>query len=153
MTSPVQSEASSSKNAITLPPCIRIRGNPKSILSWIASMSLGFRADAPAGMLPVIVDGCAILGVIVFGGYAHLERRVMIATRPSRMEGPIVRAVQIFAANVDLALFKGAPSRLEHVMPADLEAGMNVPIAVGCDSAPPLSALKLHRLLGALIDV
>ncbi len=46
--------------------------NPKAILSWIAIMSLGFRADAPAGMLPAIVGGCAILGIIVFGGYAVL---------------------------------------------------------------------------------
>lgn len=46
--------------------------NPKAILSWIAIMSLGFQADAPAGMLPAIVGGCAILGIIVFGGYALL---------------------------------------------------------------------------------
>lgn len=45
-------------------------GNPKAILSWIAIMSLGFRADASPGMLPAIVGGCAILGIIVFGGYA-----------------------------------------------------------------------------------
>lgn len=47
-------------------------GNPKAILSWIAIMSLGLRQDAPAGILPAIVGGCAILGVIVFGGYALL---------------------------------------------------------------------------------
>lgn len=45
-------------------------GNPKAILAWIAIMSLGFRQDAPAGTLPVIIGGCAILGVLVFGGYA-----------------------------------------------------------------------------------
>jgi threonine/homoserine/homoserine lactone efflux protein len=47
-------------------------GNPKAIMAWIAIMSLGFREDAPAGTLPAIVGGCAILGVIVFGGYALL---------------------------------------------------------------------------------
>lgn len=45
-------------------------GNPKAIMAWMAIMSLGFREDAPAGTLPVIVSGCAILGVLVFGGYA-----------------------------------------------------------------------------------
>ena len=47
-------------------------GNPKAIMAWIAIMSLGFREDAPAGMLPAIVGGCAFLGIIVFGGYAVL---------------------------------------------------------------------------------
>ena len=46
--------------------------NPKAILSWIAIMSLGFREDAPVGWLPAIIGGCAVLGVIVFGGYAVL---------------------------------------------------------------------------------
>lgn len=45
-------------------------GNPKAIMAWIAIMSLGFREDAPVGMLPAIIGGCAVLGVIVFGGYA-----------------------------------------------------------------------------------
>lgn len=47
-------------------------GNPKAILAWIAIISLGFREDAPAGMLPAIVGGCALLGITVFGGYAVL---------------------------------------------------------------------------------
>lgn len=47
-------------------------GNPKAIMAWIAIMSLGFREDAPAGILPAIVGGCAFLGIIVFGGYAVL---------------------------------------------------------------------------------
>jgi threonine/homoserine/homoserine lactone efflux protein len=47
-------------------------GNPKAIMSWLAIMSLGFREDAPAGILPAIVGGCALLGITVFGGYAVL---------------------------------------------------------------------------------
>ncbi|WP_439668904.1 RhtB family transporter [Cupriavidus necator] len=47
-------------------------GNPKAIMAWISIMSLGFREDAPAGILPAIVGGCAFLGIIVFGGYAVL---------------------------------------------------------------------------------
>ncbi|QRM54611.1 LysE family translocator [Sinorhizobium sp. BG8] len=44
--------------------------NPKSILGWIAIMSLGLRPDAPPYTLQAIVAGCAILGVTVFVGYA-----------------------------------------------------------------------------------
>ncbi|AOE61388.1 LysE family translocator [Pseudomonas corrugata] len=45
-------------------------GNPKAIMSWMAIMSLGLREDAPVGTLPAIIGGCALLGVIIFGGYA-----------------------------------------------------------------------------------
>lgn len=44
--------------------------NPKSILGWIAIMSLGLRPDAPSYTLQAIIAGCAILGVTVFVGYA-----------------------------------------------------------------------------------
>lgn len=47
-------------------------GNPKAVLAWIAIMSLGLRQDAPVGVLPAIIGGCALLGVLVFGGYALL---------------------------------------------------------------------------------
>jgi threonine/homoserine/homoserine lactone efflux protein len=60
-------------------------GNPKAILSWIAIMSLGFRADASAGTLPAIVGGCAILGVIVFGGYALIFSTVSMAALYTRL--------------------------------------------------------------------
>lgn len=44
--------------------------NPKAILAWIAIMSLGLRPDAPSYMVKAILAGCAILGVLVFVGYA-----------------------------------------------------------------------------------
>ncbi|MFA5968421.1 MAG: LysE family translocator [Sphingomonas sp.] len=47
-------------------------GNPKAVLAWIAIMSLGLQHDAPAGVLPAIIVGCALLGIFVFGGYAVL---------------------------------------------------------------------------------
>jgi threonine efflux protein len=46
--------------------------NPKSILSWVAIMSLGLQADAPGRTILAIILGCALLGVTVFGGYALL---------------------------------------------------------------------------------
>lgn len=47
-------------------------GNPKAIMSWMAIMSLGLRGDAPDGTVAAIFGGCALLGVIIFGGYAIL---------------------------------------------------------------------------------
>lgn len=47
-------------------------GNPKAILVWTAIMSLGIRPDAAPSVLPMIVGGCACLGVIVFSSYALL---------------------------------------------------------------------------------
>lgn len=47
-------------------------GNPKAIMSWTAIMSLGLREDAPGGTLATIIGGCAVLGIIIFGGYALL---------------------------------------------------------------------------------
>ncbi len=46
--------------------------NPKAILGWGAIMTLGLKPDAPAYTLPAIIGGCAVLGFIVFIGYALL---------------------------------------------------------------------------------
>ncbi|MCE0464352.1 LysE family translocator [Pseudomonas uvaldensis] len=59
-------------------------GNPKAVMSWIAIMSLGLREDAPVGTLPVIIGGCALLGIIIFGGYAI----VFSAATPSCFRRP-----------------------------------------------------------------
>jgi threonine/homoserine/homoserine lactone efflux protein len=71
-------------------------GNPKAIMAWIAIMSLGFREDAPAGMLPAIVGGCALLGVIVFGSYALLfstASMIALYTRLRRWIESVLSAV------------------------------------------------------------
>jgi len=44
--------------------------NPKAILGWIAIMSLGLRHDATSYILYAIIAGCAILGTLIFVGYA-----------------------------------------------------------------------------------
>ena len=46
--------------------------NPKAILSWVAIMSLGLKSDATGYTTLAIISGCAILGVVLFGGYAIL---------------------------------------------------------------------------------
>jgi threonine efflux protein len=44
--------------------------NPKAILAWIAIMSLGLSGEQHATTSFTIITGCAVLGIIVFGGYA-----------------------------------------------------------------------------------
>lgn len=44
--------------------------NPKSVLGWIAIMSLGLRPDAPPHTLAAIIAGCAVIGLTIFVGYA-----------------------------------------------------------------------------------
>lgn len=44
--------------------------NPKSVLGWVAILSLGLRPEAAPQTLPAILAGCAVLGAIVFIGYA-----------------------------------------------------------------------------------
>lgn len=72
--------------------------NPKSILAWIAIMSLALRPDMPTVVLPMIIAGCALLGIIVFCGYA-----LVFSTQP------MVRLYQRTRRYVEgaLALFFG----------------------------------------------
>lgn len=44
--------------------------NPKSILAWVAIMSLGLKPGAAATTPFAIIAGCFVIGVTVFGGYA-----------------------------------------------------------------------------------
>lgn len=79
-------------------------GNPKAIMAWIAIMSLGFRADAPAGMLPAIIAGCAFLGIIVFGGYAILFSTASMIALYARLRRWIEAALSVVFAAAGLKL-------------------------------------------------
>jgi len=46
--------------------------NPKSVLGWIATMTLGLGPEATATTVVVMLAGCAVLSVTIFGGYALL---------------------------------------------------------------------------------
>ncbi|AVH45015.1 LysE family translocator [Agrobacterium tumefaciens] len=46
--------------------------NPKSILAWIALMTLGLGPDASTATIVFILVGCAVLSVSIFCGYAVL---------------------------------------------------------------------------------
>jgi threonine efflux protein len=47
-------------------------GNPKSILAWIALVTLGLGTDASWHVVAAILGGCAMLSVTIFCGYAVL---------------------------------------------------------------------------------
>ena len=47
-------------------------GNPKSVLGWVAIMSLGLKPDATLGMVALAYGGCVFLAVLIFLGYALL---------------------------------------------------------------------------------
>lgn len=44
--------------------------NPKAVLTWVATMSLGLSANSSALMLGLIIAGCFIIGLVTFVGYA-----------------------------------------------------------------------------------
>lgn len=78
--------------------------NPKAILSWIATMSLGLGPGATTSTVAIILAGCAVLSVTIFGGYA-----VVFST------APMVRAYQKARRWIEGALamvFAGAGLKL-----------------------------------------
>jgi threonine efflux protein len=44
--------------------------NPKAVLSWLATVTVGIPAGASPHMAWVVVGGCMVMGVGIFGGYA-----------------------------------------------------------------------------------
>ncbi|WP_455925740.1 LysE family translocator [Pseudomonas putida] len=44
--------------------------NPKALLGWAATMTLGLGPDASSATVAVILGGCAMLSVTIFCGYA-----------------------------------------------------------------------------------
>lgn len=78
--------------------------NPKAILSWIATMTLGLGPGATTSTVAIILAGCAVLSVTIFGGYA-----VVFST------APMVRAYQKARRWIEGALamvFAGAGLKL-----------------------------------------
>jgi threonine/homoserine/homoserine lactone efflux protein len=47
-------------------------GNPKSVLSWLAIMTLGVGPQASGERVAVAYLGCAMLGIVIFFSYAWL---------------------------------------------------------------------------------
>ncbi|MFN3526329.1 MAG: LysE family translocator [Paracoccus sp. (in: a-proteobacteria)] len=95
--SPVQ-DTGSSRLALYRRGVLLHLTNPKAVLAWIAIMSLGLRPDAPGYTFAAIIGGCAVLGILVFVGYA-----VVFST------APMVRSYQKARRWIEgtLALFFG----------------------------------------------
>lgn len=47
-------------------------GNPKAILTWVAIMSVALRPNLTVATLLMVIFGCAVICLVVFGGYALL---------------------------------------------------------------------------------
>lgn len=60
-------------------------GNPKAVLAWVAIMSLGLRPGASGATLPAIIGGCALLGLLTFGGYAVIFSTRQMVTLYGRL--------------------------------------------------------------------
>lgn len=82
--------------------------NPKAILGWIAIMSLGLRPDAPTYTLQAIIAGCAVLGFLIFVGYALIFSTALMtrAYQKSRRWIEGVLAVFFGYAGIRLLLSK-----------------------------------------------
>ena len=63
---------SSSRTALYRQGLLMHLGNPKSVLAWIALVTLGLGTDASWRDVAVILGGCAVLSVTIFCGYAVL---------------------------------------------------------------------------------
>lgn len=81
-------------------------GNPKSVLAWVALMTLGLGAGASWHDVAALLGGCAVLGVTVFCGYALVfstAPMIRLYRRARRwIEG--VLAASFMAAGVRLLL-------------------------------------------------
>jgi threonine efflux protein len=62
----------SSRTALYRQGLLMHLGNPKSVLAWIALVTLGLGTDASWQDVAVILGGCAVLSVTIFCGYAVL---------------------------------------------------------------------------------
>lgn len=65
--------------------------NPKAVLSWLATVTVGIPAGASPHLVWVVVGGCMLMGVGIFGGYALAfstpAARLVYARARRRLEG------------------------------------------------------------------
>lgn len=79
--------------------------NPKAMFVWMSIIALGLSGDAEGISLPLlIVMGCGVIGIFVFGGYALLfsnEKIVRMYIRASRIVNFLI-SLSFFAAGLNL---------------------------------------------------
>lgn len=77
--------------------------NPKAVLGWVSVIALGTRAGAGMYNTFIIVFGCFILGVLIFGTYAIAFSTPVMVRAYARAKRPIELAV---AAMFGIAAFE-----------------------------------------------
>jgi threonine/homoserine/homoserine lactone efflux protein len=63
--------------------------NPKAVLAWVAILSVGVQDGAPSWHSFAMFGGCAVLGMVVFFGYALLFSTVRAQILYARARRPI----------------------------------------------------------------
>ncbi|MEC3889674.1 LysE family translocator [Xanthomonas campestris] len=103
--------------------------NPKAVIGWLAVLSLGLTRSSVPSTPWLIVAGCAVLSVLVFGGYAiafstPAPVRVYVrARRPIQVAVAavfLVTGVSLLASSINHVRFWSKTDKLMHreVLPA-----------------------------------
>lgn len=83
--------------------------NPKAALGWLAIVSIGVQETTPVWVVVSIFIGCALLGIIIFLGYAMIfSSRLMIA-RYEKIRRPLEGLMAAVFAYTGLKLFQSIP--------------------------------------------
>jgi threonine/homoserine/homoserine lactone efflux protein len=82
--------------------------NPKAIMAWIATISLGLQPGAPSYMPFVILFGCTVLSVIIFGGYAVIFSFPVMSRLYANAQRWIDGFLAVFFAGAGLTLLRRA---------------------------------------------
>jgi threonine efflux protein len=79
--------------------------NPKALLTWMAILAIGIKADMPAAVVAAMVAGCFTVSVVINTGYALLfsTDAMVRGYRRARRPAQAVLAVFFAAAAVKLA--------------------------------------------------
>lgn len=82
--------------------------NPKAVIGWLAVLTLGLARSSVPSTLWLIVAGCAVISVIVFGGYAIAFSMPTPAHIYVRARRPIQAAVAIVFLLTGMSLLVSA---------------------------------------------
>lgn len=83
--------------------------NPKALFVWMAIITLGLPLDAPPELAALIVAGCAVLGVVVFGSFALLFSSMAVVSAYLKLRRLINAGIGLFfgAAGIRLLTSSG----------------------------------------------
>ncbi|WP_136617724.1 MULTISPECIES: LysE family transporter [Mesorhizobium] len=82
--------------------------NPKAVMAWVATISLGLQPGAPAYRPFVILLGYAVLSVIIFSGYAIVFSFPVMSRLYANAQRWIDGGLALFFAGAGLTLVQRA---------------------------------------------